>query len=200
MAELRLPSQVKTGPSVLPLNFPAPGFRTNNYYDWCLSLDKQDYDDAFDCGDLPRLSSTDLPYINMPPQGRRFREIGSILVSSGTFDGVTVTPVLTFLIPVGYDGIITMLVCNVQGQSTGFVEGSGVISWRLSANGRYLRDSGNLQYSLGSLLTPSADVGTGLRVFSGNIVEFGVTFSTGAGVLNPTANILCACYGWIYPR
>lgn len=201
MAELRLPSTLKTGPGSLPLYFPAPGFRTNNEYDQCLAHEKRVYDLAFDCGDIPRLGSTDLPYVTMPPAGRKFREIGSFPVSSGVFDNVTVSNVLTFLVPVGYDGIITMIVCNVSGQATGFVEGSGTVSWRLAANKRYLRDTGNIQFSLGSLLNPSQDVGNGLRIYSGNIVTFGVTFTAAAsGILNPAATIVCACYGWIYPR
>lgn len=201
MAELRLPQTVKIGPSVLPLYWPAPGFRSNNEYDQCLADELAQYDAAFNCGDLPKLGGCELPWVTMPPQGRRFREIGSFSVANAVYDGVTVINALTFLVPVGYDGIITMIVCNISGASNGFAEGSGTISWRLAANDRYLRDVGNIQFQLGSLIQPSQDTGSGLRIYSGNIVTFGASFGVdGNGVLNPSATIVCACYGWIYPR
>jgi hypothetical protein len=199
--QMRLPSTVKTGPTILPLYSPAPGFRTTNDYDLCLAQDWEEYDYAFDCGDLPRLGGCQLPWVTMPPQGRRFRELGSFPVANAVFDGVTLSTVLQFQVPVGYDGVIDTVIANVSGADNGFVEGSGTVSWRLAANKRYLRDVGNLQFSLGSLITPIPDTNSGLRIYSGNIVDFFVTFSTtGSGVISPSAVIVCACFGWIYPR
>lgn len=202
MAQIAITSRVKIGPYSPPLWSPQPGVRSNNEFDQCLAEDKMDYDAAFDCGDLPRLGGCELPWVTMPSNGRRFRELGSLAIATvpaGNYDGVTLNPVLTWLVPVGYDGVIDTVIANISGASNGFVEGSGQISWRLAANFRYLRDVGNLQFSIGSLLTPIPDTNSGLRVYSGNIITMGVTFSAAAlGAISGT--IVVATYGWIYPR
>jgi hypothetical protein len=164
-----------------------------------LAQDWEEYDAAFDCGDIPRLGGVELPWITQPPQGRRFRELGSFPIADAVYDGATLSTVLQFLVPVGYDGIIDTVIANISGNNNGFIEGSGQISWRLAANKRYLRDVGNLQFSLGSLITPIPDPNSGLRIYSGNIVNFYVTFSA-AAVGTLTGTIVCACMGWIYPR
>ncbi len=200
MAELRLPPQVKVGPYSPPLYSPQPGIRENNYFDQCLAGDLADYDYAFDCGDIPKLGGCELPWVTMPSNGRRFREIGSYTITGATpFDGSTVNNALSWLVPVGYDGVIDTVIANISGVGNGFIEGSGTLSWKLAANRRYLRDMGNLQFSLGSLITPIPDTNSGLRVYSGNNITFGVTFfPAGSGVLSGT--IVVATFGWIYPR
>ena len=201
MAEIRLPSTVKTGPYSPPLWSPHPGVRSNNDWDMCLAEDLADYDAAFDCGDLPRIGGCELPWVTMPSNGRRFRELGSLAVANpaNVFDGVTVNPVLSWLVPVGYDGIIDTIIANISGNGNGFIEGSGQIAWRIAANQRYLRDVGNIQFSIGSLLTPIPDTNSGLRIYSGNIITLGVSFSAAAqGAISGT--IVSATYGWIYPR
>lgn len=201
MAQISIPSTLKVGPSSPPLWSPQPGIRSNNEYDQCLAWDRHDYDLAFDCGDLPHLGGCELPWVTMPSNGRRIRELSSLAVSApgNVFDGVTVNPVLSWLVPVGYDGIIDTIIANISGAGNGFIEGSGQISWRLAANKRYLRDVGNIQFSIGSLLTPIPDTNSGLRVYSGNIITMGVTFSAAAfGAISGT--IVCATFGWVYPR
>src|ERR1700685_2832167 len=200
MAQLQIPNNLKVGPSIFPLWSPQPGIRQDNEYDQCLAQDLKDYNEAFDCGDIPRLGGCELPWVTMPSNGRRFRETNSLQISAPiVYDGVTVNPVLSWLVPVGYDGVIDTIVCNILGNSTGFIEGSGMISWRLAANGQYLRDVGNLQFSIGSLITPIPDTNSGLRVYSGNIVTIGVTLpASSQGALNGV--IVGATYGWIYPR
>jgi hypothetical protein len=201
MAELRLPSTVKTGPYSPPLWAPQPGIRSNNEYDQCLANDLADYDLAFDCGDLPRIGGCELPWVTMPSNGRRFRELSSLSISNpaNVFDGVTVNPILQWLVPVGYDGVIDTIIANISGNGNGFNEGSGQIAWRLAANNRYLRDVGNLQFSIGSLITPIPDTNSGLRVYSGNIITMGASFSAAAqGAISGI--VIAATYGWIYPR
>lgn len=199
MAQLRLPPQVKVGPYSPPLFSPEPGVRNNNYYDQCLADELGDYDYAFDCGDIPRLGGCELPWVTMPTQGRRFREINSLPITVATPFDDTLQNVLSFLVPVGYDGIIDTVIANISGAGNGFIEGSGTIAWRLAANNRFLRNVGNIQFSLGSLITPIPDPGSGLRIYSGNNITFGAAFSAaGSGVLSGT--IICAIMGWIYPR
>ena len=203
MANIGIPTNLKTGPSSPPLWSPQPGIRSNNDYDVCLAYDLQAYEEAFDCGDIPRLGGCELPWVTMPSNGRRFRELGSLSFATPpvpiVYDDVTVNPVLQWQVPVGYDGVIDTIIANISGNNNGFIEGSGLIAWRLAANFRYLRDVGNLQFSIGSLLTPIPDTNSGLRVYSGNIITMGASFPLAAdGVLSGT--IVCATYGWIYPR
>jgi len=89
----------------------------------------------------------------------------------------------------------------VADAATGFTEGSGDITWRLSADSRYLRDEGNLQVTVGSLITPSPVPRGNLRVYSGNLMLFTVAFAVGAEArLNPNARVVCSITGWYYPR
>ncbi len=142
------------------------------------------------------------PWVRMPKEGRRFKPISTLLISTAIpFTGLPVN-VLTERVPYGYDGVIEDIVCEVLADSsTGFTEGSGTVAWRLSADGRYLRDEGNLEVSVGSLTNPSPIPRGSLRVYSGNLLKFDVAFQVGAeGVLNPLARVVCSITGWYYPR
>lgn len=143
------------------------------------------------------------PWVKMPREGRRFKPIKTLLVSTAIpFTGLDIT-VLSERVPYGYDGVIEDVVCEINGSGsgTGFVEGSGDIAWRLSADGRFLRDEGNLQVTVGSLVTPSPVPRGNLRVYSGNLMLFTVAFTIGAEArLNPNATIVCSITGWYYPR
>lgn len=155
------------------------------------------------CCPQGRAPYTERPWIFMPDSGRRFREIGSELVASITQDG-TNQAILQFPVPVGYDGVIDTVVCGVTANgATGFIEGSGDVTWRLAADSisqpRYLRDMGNILYSLGSLTVPIPTPNSNLRVYSGNLVTFYAAIPA-VNPLTPTANIVCSCSGWFYSR
>lgn len=142
------------------------------------------------------------PWVKMPKEGRRFKPIKTLLISTvEPFTGLPIT-VLSERVPYGYDGVIEDVVCEVVADAaTGFTEGSGDVTWRLSADGRYLRDEGNLQVTVGSLITPSPIPRGNLRVYSGNLLHFDVVFAIGAeATLNPQARIVCSITGWYYPR
>jgi len=138
------------------------------------------------------------PWVVQPENGRRMRKIGSIAASTVTVG--TLTPVLQFNTPIGYDGVIDTIVCGLMAAGgTGFVEGSGVVVWRLAANQRFLEDMGNVLFSLGSLAIPIPTPGSGLRIYSGNQITFYVDITAG-GVITPTATIVCGVFGWEYSR
>jgi hypothetical protein len=180
-----------------------------NEYDYCCCTEAQLWNQLVARGGLHTLccpqGRTPYPYppwVKMPKEGRRFKPNPTLLVSTAVpFTGLSVN-VLTERVPYGYDGVIEDVVCEVVADAgTGFTEGSGDITWRLSADGRYLRDEGNLTITVGSLITPSP-VGRGMiRVFSGNLLKFDVVFAVGAEVnINPQARIVCSITGWYYPR
>lgn len=180
-----------------------------NQFDQCLSHELALWNQLLSCGGLQKLCCPKgrtpypfPPWVKMPKEGRRFKPIKTLLVSTAIpFTGLDVN-VLTERVPYGYDGVIEDVVCEVLADSaTGFTEGSGDITWRLSADGRYLRDEGNLTVTVGSLTTPSPIPRGNLRVFSGNKLEFDVAFAVGAEArLNPDARIVCSITGWYYPR
>lgn len=144
-----------------------------------------------------------LPWITMPKEGRAFRPVGTLAVSAIPFTGVD-TPVLDVIVPVGYDGVITEVVCEISAPTppgSGFLEGSGDVVWRLSADGRYLRDYGNITVTSGSLRVPSAVLRKGVRVYERNRLIFTVAIAPAAtGVLNPAGMVICSISGWYWPR
>lgn len=181
-----------------------------NDYDACLSLDHDLYDYIVMHGGLRKVccprgrkAYTQRPWVSMPSEGRRFKPISTLAVTAAPFTGLDTT-VLSVTVPVGYDGVITDFVCGIDpGTSggTGFVEGSGDLVWRLKANGRHLRDLGNIQTSLGSLTAPNPVPRGGIRVWSQDLLVFSVSFAVGADVrISPDARIVCSITGWYYPR
>ena len=178
-------------------------------YDGCLARDSELWDMLIARGGLVkrccpqgRPKYLHKPWIAMPKEGRRFKPINYVTIASAIpFTGLDI-PVLDVYVPNSYDGVITDVVCGITAPgATGFLEGSGDITWRLSANGRFLRDMGNIQSSLGSLVTPSPVPRGGLRVFSRNRIIFSVALAVGAeAVINPAGRIVCSITGWWYPR
>lgn len=174
----------------------------------CLAQESAYWKEVLACGGLQTVCCPDgrkpylsPPWISMPKEGRRFKPVAYFDVSGATYDGSDTT-VLTVEVPVGYNGVITDFYCGIVAASaTNFDEGSGQLMWRLSANGRYLRDLGNIQSTMGSLTSPSPVPRGGLLIHSHNLVKFTVAFSPAAsGVINPQARIVCSITGWYWPR
>jgi hypothetical protein len=186
-----------------------------NPYDDCLDSEYKAWKRMLDAGGLAaccpqgRRKYTSPPWVSMPSEGRRFRPIAvaplTQFQTAGVFNGVS-TVVLRMRVPLGYDGVISDVVFNFGG--TGFVEGSGDITWRLAADylptgavltgGRYLRDMGNVITSLGSLTQPSPVPRGGLRVFSWDWVTIYCSIAAVAVVAN--GNIIVSIGGWTWPR
>ena len=189
-----------------------------NSYDACLNSDRMLWNQIVAGGGLRKICCprgrtpyTTRPWIAMPAEGRRFKPIGILAVPGNAgFDGLdTQVPFNTQsgneIVPVGYDGVITDIVCGIEagtgGSGSGFVEGSGDLIWRLSASGRFLRDHGNILTSLGSLTSPSPVPRGGIRVWSEDILQFFVAFAPGADVrINSSSRIVVSITGWYYPR
>jgi hypothetical protein len=135
------------------------------------------------------------PWVKQPEQGRRFSKISSI-----PLPGVEQTDFLvaTMQVPLGYDGVIPSVVQIYTGM--GFAEGSGDIVWRIQLNQRYEKDYGNTKTSIGSLNVPYPANSGAIRLLSGQTVNYFV--SLGAGALGNLVGgrIVCAMFGWFYPR
>ncbi len=114
--------------------------------------------------------------------------------------------IFQFIVPVGYDGIILGQFHGYYRTPVGgvlppnFFEGSGDIIWRLSANGRFLRDCGNMLVSLGSIRTQSPVAG-GLQLRSQDIVRYIVNVPNTSGSLAPgQGSIVAGLHGYFWPR
>ena len=162
------------------------------------------------CVPVGRPKYANRPWIVMPAEGRRFKPIAilSLTDPSVVFDGsniiVPFTTAANNYVPLGYDGVITDVIMNVlPGSSgiTGFVEGSGDITWRLQIQQRYARDFGNIQTQVGSLTSPSPVPRGGIRVRSRDQLQFLVALAAGSDSrLSPDDRIVCSLSGWFYPR
>ncbi len=137
------------------------------------------------------------PWIVQPKQAIRFNEIQSIVLPGIAQQGTNVV-VLSHRVPLGYDGVIKGFVNQFTG--TGFFEGSGDLSWRVSANRRWLKDYGNIQTTLGSLVYNQEAYGDGVRVYSNQLIQYFVNVAVGADArLQPDGRVICALQGWFYP-
>lgn len=180
-----------------------------NAYDACLLRDQQLWEELLAGGGLKKVCKghpeyIQPPWVAMPKEGRRFKPIATLLVSTVIpFTGLDIA-VLNERVPLGYDGVISDIVCEITPGAagiTGFVEGSGDITWRLSADKRYLRDQGNLQVTVGSLTSPSPVPRGMLRVYSHDLLTFSVAFAVGAEArIDPTSRIVCSITGYYWPR
>jgi hypothetical protein len=175
-----------------------------NPFDLCLKQDAQIWHTIQCCGGITGVckrastihyAENDPPWIQMPPQGRRFQEINSVPLALFVLN--TDLAVLTFQVPIGYDGVITGIQSRFIG--AGFVEGSGDIEWRIQLSRRYAPDYGQILTSLGDLTSPVSFSGAGLRIYSHQTIRF-IARITNFGPLDPNGRVLCSLMGWFYPR
>ena len=133
------------------------------------------------------------PWLKMPSTGRRFQKISSIALPAMTgLDNV----VVSFTVPVGYDGVIQQMVNFWTG--IGFEEGSGQLTWRIKNNNRWIKDYGQILTTLGSLATPYTVFQGPVRIASKQTITYYVNNALASGLLGGRA--VCALLGWFYPR
>lgn len=132
------------------------------------------------------------PYLVMPPEGRQYTEVSSIIVPAA---GAGDTLVHSFRVPTGYDGVVTSITNFYTG--AGFVEGSGSILWRLKIQNRWARNMGEINTTLGSLQSPCPLFRGGIRVFSGQTVYYYVNIPALSGIAG--GRTVCGVFGWYYP-
>jgi hypothetical protein len=175
-----------------------------NHFDRCLEMDTNIWYTIACLGGITGLcrraeqaqyADDEPPWIKMPQQGRRFQEIGTLPLAA--FALAVDTPVLTFQVPIGFDGVIMGNVNRFIG--LGFVEGSGDIEWRIQLSRRYAPDYGLITTSLGDMTAPTPFTGGGVRVYSHQTIRYLARVNNFAP-LDPNGRILTALYGWFYPR
>jgi len=138
------------------------------------------------------------PWIIQPPSAQAFQKIGNKAVSAFT-QGVD-TAVLQFRCPNGWDGVLNRIVLDFPSPGSGFIGGSGSIVWRVRVGNAYAIDLGNVLFTYGNLADPFTVPGVGIRVQSGQYVTMYVNVAVGSPVGGNGAQIVCAGFGWFYPR
>jgi hypothetical protein len=174
-----------------------------NPFTQCLYRERDLWDHIVSQGGLTRLCCPSMPgkgdpppWVAMPSEGRRYQQIGSILLPAVEGTDFLVT---TFQVPVGYDGVIVSIVNMFTG--AGFVEGSGDIHYRIQINRRWLKDYGDIQTTMGTVASPCMIYRGGVRLRTQEVVRYWVNLGAGAlGRLDPTGRIVCAFFGWFYPQ
>jgi len=141
------------------------------------------------------------PSVKMPPQGKRYAKIGSLLYNPILATGVDIPIPFqqgNLYVQAGYDGCIVSTVFQYTG--TGFNEASGDLTWRISINQRYAKDYSKVVTQIGSLQTPYNINSGQILVQSGNWIQIWVNIAPGAVGNLTGGTILGAVFGWWWPR
>jgi hypothetical protein len=128
------------------------------------------------------------PYLDMPPDGIPFNEIGWISIPAVGATGV----VLSFQVVGGMNGAIKWLGNSYV--APGFLEGSGGFVWQILADGQPIRNFEKILGSLGSPTSPSETAP--IRIFEQQTISLAVlnvSVPPAGGYLGGRLS------GWYYP-
>jgi hypothetical protein len=135
------------------------------------------------------------PWIEPPPDARRFQRANAIALPA---EGVE-TLIFSETVPIGYDGVITSQTHLFT--ATGFAEGSGDITWRLQIGRWWVRNCGAITTTLGGFANAYPLEGGGVRLVSGQVIQYWVRLGVGAlAILDPAGRLYARIAGWYYPR
>ena len=187
------------GGALSPVSYSSP-----NYYAQCLAWEKDIYVQVANLGGFRAMccpashSGDNPPWSVMPPDGKRFQQIGSLDIQ--TIVEGTQTTVVQFRVPTGFDGV-AVTHFNLALVANPFAEGSGDVTWRIRNNRRYIKDYGNITTTLGSLASPAMLYRGGLRLYSNQLINYSVTLAAGAiARMGGVGRIVCGILGWWYPE
>jgi hypothetical protein len=139
---------------------------------------------------LPESLEVKKPWIDPPSGALMFDPQGSIVLPNPPPSADTI--VLTYPVPLGYDGVINYLSCNFTGG--GFVQGSGDLIWRILINQKPLLNFNSITSEKG---TPQQGRHIGyIRVYSGDVLQWVVNHASNPAL---NGNVICSFTGYIYP-
>ena len=192
-----MPDMIPYGGGLYPVNASQREYRSNAF-NVCIDREAAIWRYIQKCGGMqaicPGHRYPDPPWVKMPGQGKRFGHPSSIPLPAA--DGADHL-VQSFLVPYGYDGVIVAPVNLYTGQ--GFDEGSGILTWRIKLNMRYVKDYGAIITSIGSLTQPFYNANSQILLQSGQFVQYYVNRLLGDASLNG-GRIICGLWGWFWPR
>ena len=165
----------------------------------CLEDEKGIWESIQRCGGLmsicPGKKYYDPPWVKMPQQGKRFSYINSIPLPTSNY-GVDQL-VVSYRVPLGYDGVINYVVQNYSGQ--GFAE-SGDLTWRLQLNQRWVKNFGNTINQIGTLTSGPVSPNCNIILLSNQLVQYSVNVAASAAADLLGGRIVCATWGYFWPR
>jgi hypothetical protein len=169
------------------------------FFNKCLQSDLALWRKINACGGLmavcPGTKYQDPPWVKMPPQAKRFSYIEGLPLP-GT-SGVDVL-ILSYRVPLGYDGVINFIVQNYTGQ--GFQEGSGDLVWRLQLNERYVKNLGNTNTQIGTLTQGPQSPNAQVIVQSNQLVQYFVNLGPNALANLNGGRVIVSTWGYWWPR
>jgi hypothetical protein len=146
------------------------------------------------CNSLP-WDSDDNGNIAIPPGAVPIRQTHGILTPAPAAGDQTI---FEYRVPLGYDGLITGIFHFYTGG--GFIEGSGDILWRVQLTQRYLENLGNIEFSLGSPVSP-LPLTQGQIVLSGRTIRYIVNVPNLSGLIQVgQSQIAAGLTGFLWPR
>lgn len=130
-----------------------------------------------------------------PPNSLPVLKTGSIAVSA--MANSTTYTIFTFRIPDGCYGVLKNRGHWVSG--SGFIEGSGVLSWALAIGDGWAYDQGNMLYTVGpDLGTDVTSDGGGILLRPNQMVKYTVTTGD-ISSLGADAVVIARIKGWYIP-
>jgi hypothetical protein len=131
----------------------------------------------------------------VPEQSVPFNKTGGI-VTPATAAGDQI--VISERVPQGYDGLLLGAYWFYTG--SGFLEGSGDIVWRVQLVQRFLEDLGNIQFQMGSSVSPMP-MTEGQILLSGQVVRILVNVPNLSGMIQIGASqVVAGLIGFYWPR
>jgi hypothetical protein len=134
-------------------------------------------------------TNKDEPWLAQPADADPFIEVAAIAVPVIG----TESPIVSLVVPPGYDGVITHFTFQYTGG--GFVNGSGELVWRIIQDGRPLPGLANITAQLGSLQTPFAT--NKLIIYGGQVISINIFHAANAAHNQNTIGLLS---GYFYPK
>lgn len=131
------------------------------------------------------------PWLDPPLGSYAFDEQDGLLLPA--VSATVFTPVLTFRVPNGSDGVINFISNNFLGG--GFTNFSGDIIWQILADGRPIRNFSNIRAEKGTVTNGRAI--SPIRIYSNQVIQYVVRHAAN-GVLTG-GQVICSCNGNYYP-
>lgn len=137
-------------------------------------------------------SDAETPWLTMPANGVPFRVAQAIETPADGSSAVNVS----YTVPQGYQATIRALAVSYT--EAMFLEGEGMLTWRLSIDGAYAQGYDAITTTIGSPSNP-AEIQGAIRVGSGQTVEIEVDHATGSALPAGGTKCIAVLAGWLYP-
>jgi hypothetical protein len=140
------------------------------------------------------------PFDAQPVDSTRLNVQGSI-GPLGSLAAGAYTPVVSYLVPSGYDGVINSTFNKfVPSTGPGLQDGSGMIQWVIQINNYLQFNYTDITMQMGetSTLGPMP-YGGGIRIKTNDFIQmFALVNTAGLAFLDPAGLIIGALQGWVY--